>query len=258
MAVIKFGSIVTDGRGSLGGSTIQSDRSGHIWRNKPLPLKSRSPAQSLIRSYNKTMQAGWRDLSEADKRIWNDFPKINHIFNKSGEKHPLSGHSFWMKQQYRILANGYDLEPNVNHSFWWHPLMRWYFGTFYSGTEEWIKYGNNLLSVVIEEGRRCLRIESVDNVIGAECSLYPPRTLLKQLTNGVSYNIQGIVKTTNPAVRVRLDYGAAGSHTFGLSTSFTRFNENFTASIPGSPYWRFQPLAPGDVVFVSDWYIDQN
>ena len=105
MAVIKFGSIITDGRGSLGGSTIQSDRSGHIWRNKPLPLKSRSPAQSLIRSYNKTMQAGWRSLSEPNKRIWNDYPKINHIFNRSGEKHPLSGHSLWMKYQYAYLSN---------------------------------------------------------------------------------------------------------------------------------------------------------
>jgi len=106
MAVIKFGSIITDGRGSLGGSTIQSDRSGHIWRNKPLPLKSRSQAQSLIRSYNKTMQAGWRALSEPDKRIWNDYPKINHIFNRSGEKHPLSGHSLWMKYQYQYLSRG--------------------------------------------------------------------------------------------------------------------------------------------------------
>jgi len=112
MAVIKFGSIVTDGRGSLGGSTIQSDRSGHIWRNKPLPLKSRSPAQSLIRSYNKAMQAGWRALSESDKRIWNDYPKINHIFNKSGEKHPLSGHSLWMKYQYQYLSQQFALQPD--------------------------------------------------------------------------------------------------------------------------------------------------
>ena len=114
MAVIKFGSIVTDGRGSLGGSTIQSDRSGHIWRNKPLPLKSRSQAQSLIRSYNKAMQAGWRALSELQKKIWNDYPKINHIFNKSGEKHPLSGHSLWMKYQFSYLDAGFALQTNVS------------------------------------------------------------------------------------------------------------------------------------------------
>ena len=106
MAVIKFGSVVTSGSGSIGGSTIQPDRSGHIWRTKPLPLKSRTPAQSLIRSYNKTMQAGWRSLAEGDRKIWNDYAQLHHICNRAGDKHPLSGHSLWLKYQfYQLQCN---------------------------------------------------------------------------------------------------------------------------------------------------------
>lgn len=104
MAVIKFGSVVTGGRGSLGGSTIQPCHSGHIWRNKPTPTKSRTQAQSIIRGYNKTMQAGWRSLSDQDRKVWNDYTRAKPVFNRSGEKHPLSGHSLWLKYQYTYLS----------------------------------------------------------------------------------------------------------------------------------------------------------
>ena len=105
MAVIKFGSFVTSGRGSLGGSTIQPCHSGHILRNKPNPKKSRSQAQSVIRGYNKTMQAGWRDLSDQDRKVWNDYARVKPVFNRSGEKHPLSGHSLWLKYQFPYISN---------------------------------------------------------------------------------------------------------------------------------------------------------
>jgi len=100
MSIVKFGSIVTSGSGSLGGSTIQPFRSTHVLRKKPLPPHSSTPAQRLIRSYNKTMQAGWRSLTDQARSLWNNYAKEKPVFNRSGEKHPLSGHSLWMKYQY--------------------------------------------------------------------------------------------------------------------------------------------------------------
>jgi len=105
MSLVKFGSIVTSGSGSLGGATIQPFRSTHVLRKKPLPPKSRTPAQLLIRSYNKTMQAGWRSLAEPLRKTWNEYPKIHNICNNTGDKYPLSGHSLWMKYQYAYLSN---------------------------------------------------------------------------------------------------------------------------------------------------------
>jgi len=105
MSIVKFGSIITSGSGSLGGSTIQPFRSTHVLRKKPLPPKSRTPAQLLIRSFNKTMQAGWRSLTDRDRSLWNNYAKEKPVFNRSGEKYPLSGHSLWMKYQYTYLSN---------------------------------------------------------------------------------------------------------------------------------------------------------
>ncbi|MBA7553374.1 hypothetical protein ES705_45965 [subsurface metagenome] len=73
MAIVKFGSIVTGGSGSLGGHTIQNSRSGYLLRNKPLPKKSRTQAQYLIRS---------------------------------------SGHSLWLKYQFDALQKGAPFMSN--------------------------------------------------------------------------------------------------------------------------------------------------
>ena len=110
MAVIKYGSIVTGGSGSLGGSTLQPCLSGNIWRNKPQQTYSRTPAQAIIRGYNKTMQAGWRALTDQSRQIWNDYAKSKPVFNRSGEKHPLSGHSLWMKYQYVYCKENFPFQ----------------------------------------------------------------------------------------------------------------------------------------------------
>ena len=117
MAVIKYGSIVTGGSGSLGGSTLQHGHSGNIWRNKPQQTYSRTSAQALIRGYNKTMQAGWRTLTDQDRKVWNDFAQTKPVFNRSGEKHAISGHSLWMKYQFDALSKGAEFMPDPS----WYP-----------------------------------------------------------------------------------------------------------------------------------------
>lgn len=161
MAVIKFGSIVTDGAGSLGGSTIQKYSQGHIWRNKPNPIPSRSNAQYLIRSYNKKMQAGWRALSPGQRSIWNDFA------------HPsLSGHSLWLKYQYVYLSQGFSfqLDPSKaklgplgpefilngtfdNSDYWWVPVQ-W---TISGGKANYLDTATTRIrqSVIVPAGLNC-------------------------------------------------------------------------------------------------------
>ena len=51
------------------------------------------------------MQAGWRSLTDQARSLWNNYAKEKPVFNRSGEKHPLSGHSLWMKYQYIYQAN---------------------------------------------------------------------------------------------------------------------------------------------------------
>ena len=102
----KLGSIITDASGSLGGHTFQNSKGGFQIRTKPIPHGKPSAEQLIIRSYNPVLQAGWRALTTAQQKIWNDYPETHGIFNAKGDKHPLSGHSLWMKYQYgRLVVN---------------------------------------------------------------------------------------------------------------------------------------------------------
>lgn len=106
MARVKFGSVVTEGHGSLGGHTFQSSPSGSVLRTKPINKGRPSFAQSLIRSYNPQLQAGWRALSDAQRDIWSRFAVTHQVNNKNGDPHPLSGHSLWMKYNFECISRG--------------------------------------------------------------------------------------------------------------------------------------------------------
>lgn len=102
----KFGSIVVSGAGSLGGHTLQHSKGGSQMRTKPINKKQPTAAQSLIRFFNTQLQQGWRQLSEASRDEWNIYPRAHSIFNKNGEKFPLSGHSLWMKYNFDYISDG--------------------------------------------------------------------------------------------------------------------------------------------------------
>jgi hypothetical protein len=120
MTLLKFGAIVTDGSGSLGGHTIQKSQGGSQLRSKPIPHGNPSASQILIRSINQQLQAGWRSLTPAQQKIWNDWPVAHDIFNAKGDKHPLSGHSLWMKYNYYWLIVGGGFLPDP--SYWGGPI----------------------------------------------------------------------------------------------------------------------------------------
>ena len=107
----KAGMIITEMSGSLGGHTIQNSKGGLQIRNKPIPSGQPSAAQSLIRSYNPILQAGWRALSRAQQDVWNQYAVTHNITNKNGDPHPLSGHSLWMKYQFNQVYFLYPFLP---------------------------------------------------------------------------------------------------------------------------------------------------
>jgi len=110
MAVLKFGSIVTEGSGSLGGHTIQHSKGGMQIRTKPIPHGNPSASQLAIRSINKQLQQGWQDLTDAQRQIWNLWPIKYDLCNKSGDHRPLSGHDLWMKYQFIYLYEGFPFQ----------------------------------------------------------------------------------------------------------------------------------------------------
>ena len=71
MAKIKFGMMMTDARGKLGGQVFSKNRSGAYVRTKVTPVNPRTAAQPLSRSILGTLSASWSGLTEVQRRSWN-------------------------------------------------------------------------------------------------------------------------------------------------------------------------------------------
>lgn len=83
---IKFGSIVTDGRGKLGGQVYARNRAGAYVRNKVTPNNPQTVAQSNARSRLASFSEAWRGLTQSQRDAWDaaapDFATTN-VFGDS-------------------------------------------------------------------------------------------------------------------------------------------------------------------------------
>lgn len=71
MAKIKFGMMMTDARGKLGGQVFSKNRSGAYVRTKVTPVNPRTSAQQTNRSLLGQLSSAWSGLTEEQIRAWN-------------------------------------------------------------------------------------------------------------------------------------------------------------------------------------------
>lgn len=71
MAKIKFGMMMTDARGKLGGQVFSKNRAGAYIRTKVTPSNPQTSAQAQVRSNLATLSAGWNALTDAQIAQWN-------------------------------------------------------------------------------------------------------------------------------------------------------------------------------------------
>ena len=107
--LIKCGAIVTECSGSLGGHTLQHSKGGNQLRTKPIPRGNPSASQYAIRSINPVLQAGWRQLTDSQRNIWDSYAQDYGITNAHGDHRPLSGHSYWMQYNFFRLYNSFSI-----------------------------------------------------------------------------------------------------------------------------------------------------
>jgi len=67
----KFGSIVVDGRGKLGGHVYSKNRSGAYVRTKVTPVNPQTTSQLGARSRFTALSQGWRGLTQTVRDAWN-------------------------------------------------------------------------------------------------------------------------------------------------------------------------------------------
>ena len=66
----KWGALVVDGRGKIGGHVLSKNKSGAYMRTKVTPVNPQTTAQSLVRSRFTTYAQAWRGLSAAQRAAW--------------------------------------------------------------------------------------------------------------------------------------------------------------------------------------------
>lgn len=69
---VKFGSIVTDARGKIGGHVASKNRAGSYFRTKVTPVNPNTSYQSTARSRLASLSTAWRALSSAQRLLWNN------------------------------------------------------------------------------------------------------------------------------------------------------------------------------------------
>lgn len=68
---MKFGAIVVDGRGKIGGHVASKNRAGAYLRTKVTPVNGQTSFQNVIRNRFTNLAQSWRGLTEAMRIAWN-------------------------------------------------------------------------------------------------------------------------------------------------------------------------------------------
>jgi len=94
----KFGAIVVDGRGKLGGHVVSKNRSGTFFRTKVTPTNPNTSYQSAVRATLSAYSKNWSALlTEGERAGWNNLADT-HLFNNIfGESKKITGINFYVK-----------------------------------------------------------------------------------------------------------------------------------------------------------------
>jgi hypothetical protein len=85
----KFGAIIVDGRGKIGGHVASKNRAGSYMRTKVTPVNPKTAAQVLARSRFSTLSVAWSGLTDAQRAAWNNATDLWKGSNVFGDiKHP--------------------------------------------------------------------------------------------------------------------------------------------------------------------------
>lgn len=95
MARIKFGMMMTDARGKLGGHVFTKAKSGATIRTKVSPLNPKTSAQSEARSALGANSQAWRTLSETQRLAWNSAAQEVSKTNAFGDTYFPSGKNYF-------------------------------------------------------------------------------------------------------------------------------------------------------------------
>ena len=109
MARITYGAIVTEIRGSVGGTTFQRSGYGFSVKNKPNQVRLMSEGQRAIRAAMSFIAQSWRNLSQSNRNAWISWASTHPFSSKHNTTSYLTGYSYFV----RFNVNRYLFVGNI-------------------------------------------------------------------------------------------------------------------------------------------------
>lgn len=109
MAVIQYGAIVTEIKGSLGGHTFKSQRGTKVIMNKSAGFSRAKQLSNRALSYAGFIFASWTQLPEDAREVWNNSAALMLFPDKYGNQVHISGRELFTKCNLN-LGSGYFIE----------------------------------------------------------------------------------------------------------------------------------------------------
>ena len=97
MAIIKFGQIIAEARGSLAGTVFSRNTAGSYMRQKVSPVQPQTPSQLLVRALLTTVSQAWRGLTAGQRLAWVTVAETFTNINVFGDNVPLTGFGLFTK-----------------------------------------------------------------------------------------------------------------------------------------------------------------
>lgn len=111
MALIKWGMMVVDGRGKLGGHVLTKSRNGATARTKVTPANPQTSYQQANRAAFGQLSSSWANLTEAQRKAWNAAVDEWQKTNIFGDLKSPSGRDLYIGLNRNILQTGGTPNP---------------------------------------------------------------------------------------------------------------------------------------------------
>lgn len=102
---IKWGMMMTDGRGKLGGQVASKNRAGAYVRTKVTPVNPQTVAQQNIRQLFGSIASAWRSLNQEQINGWNEATEFWQTTDIFGDLKKPSGFALFQRLNTGLLAN---------------------------------------------------------------------------------------------------------------------------------------------------------
>lgn len=97
MALIKYGQIIAEARGKMGGMVFSKNHSGAYMRTKVSPINPKTVAQQAVRTLMTTLAQSWRGLTVNQRLSWSIGASTWTHSNIFGDNVPLSGFGLYCR-----------------------------------------------------------------------------------------------------------------------------------------------------------------